>query len=312
MRRLGLVLLTFVLGTGALVATSVPSGAGQASLEDVTVNGGVGEAPTLDFEAPFAAKKSADVVVVQGAGNKAKKGQTITFDLAVFNGRSGEQIESSFGKGAQSVTLDSKQTFKGLVNGLTGVATGSRVLIAISPKEGLAERLISQQVPNLKKSDTILFVVDLNDAHDVLERAEGEKVAQPDGQPTIKLAKNGKPTIKTPDGDAPTELIVQPLVKGSGPVVQAGQTITVHYTGVLWGSDKKFDSSWDRGDPASFGIGTGQVIAGWDEGLVGQTVGSQILLVVPPDKGYGDAGSPSGGISGTDTLVFVVDILDAA
>jgi peptidylprolyl isomerase len=310
-RRLGLVLLTFVLGTGALVATALPSGAGQATLDDITVNGGVGEAPTLDFEAPFATKKSADVVVVQGEGAKSKKGQTISFDLAVFNGRSGDQIESSFGQGAQSVTLDPKQTFKGLVNGLTGVATGSRVLIAISPKEGLAERLISQQVPNLKKSDTILFVVDLNDAHDVLERAEGEAVVQPEGQPAVKLGKNGKPKITTPDGDAPTELIVQPLITGTGPVVEAGQTITVHYTGVLWGSDKKFDSSWDRGEPASFPIGTGQVIAGWDEGLVGQTVGSQILLVVPPDKGYGEAGNPSGGISGTDTLVFVVDILDA-
>ena len=67
----------------------------------------------------------------------------------------------------------------------------------------------------------------------------------------------------------------------------------------------------DRGTPIEVAIGTGAVIAGWDEGLVGQTVGSQILLVVPPDKGYGTTGSSDGGIKGTDTLVFVVDILDA-
>ncbi len=94
-------------------------------------------------------------------------------------------------------------------------------------------------------------------------------------------------------------------------MVEAGQTITVHYTGVIWASGKKFDSSWDRKQPIDFGIGTGDVIAGWDDGLVGQTVGSQVLLVVPPDQGYGSAGQPSAGITGTDTLVFVVDILDA-
>ena len=127
----------------------------------------------------------------------------------------------------------------------------------------------------------------------------------------MTLAKNGKPAIKVPSTPAPTTLIVQPLVKGTGPVVTAGQTITVHYTGVIWDSGKQFDSSWDRGKTVDFAIGQGQVIAGWDDGLVGQTVGSQVLLVVPPDKGYGPQGQPNAGISGTDTLVFVVDILDA-
>ena len=81
---------------------------------------------------------------------------------------------------------------------------------------------------------------------------------------------------------------------------------------MIWDSGKTFDSSWARGTPAEFVIGTGNVIAGWDEGLVGQTVGSQVLLVIPPDKGYGSAGQADVGIKGTDTLVFVVDILDAS
>jgi len=102
---------------------------------------------------------------------------------------------------------------------------------------------------------------------------------------------------------------VQPLIKGTGPVVQSGQTISAQYTGVVWDTGKQFDSSWDRGQPTPFVIGKGQVIAGWDEGLVGQTVGSQVLLIVPPDKGYGASGQSSAGIKGTDTLVFVVDIL---
>ena len=145
-----------------------------------------------------------------------------------------------------------------------------------------------------------------------LARATGDAVAPVDGQPTVTLAADGKPTITIPSGvAAPTSLVVQPLIKGTGPVVTAGQTISVHYTGVIYDGGKQFDSSWDRGQPADFVIGKGQVIPGWDEGLVGQTVGSQVLLVVPPDKGYGAQGQSSAGIKGTDTLVFVVDILDA-
>ena len=114
-----------------------------------------------------------------------------------------------------------------------------------------------------------------------------------------------------PKGDPPTGLVAQPLIKGKGREVLAGQKINVHYTGALWRNGKVFDSSWKSGKSFNLPIGTGQVIAGWDEGLVGQTVGSQVLLVVPPDKGYGAGGQPSAGIKGTDTLVFVVDILGA-
>ena len=85
----------------------------------------------------------------------------------------------------------------------------------------------------------------------------------------------------------------------------------MQYTGIIWATGAQFDSSWG-GDPIDFPIGTGQVIPGFDEGLIGQTVGSRVVLVIPPDKGYGTAGNSQAGISGTDTLVFVVDILAAS
>jgi peptidylprolyl isomerase len=85
----------------------------------------------------------------------------------------------------------------------------------------------------------------------------------------------------------------------------------VQYTGVIWRTKKVFDSSWTRKQPYTTPIGVGQVIKGWDTGLVGQTVGSRVLLVVPPADGYGSAGSSAAGIKGTDTLVFVVDIIAA-
>ena len=120
------------------------------------------------------------------------------------------------------------------------------------------------------------------------------------------------PTIKIPaKTTAPKTLQVKTLIKGTGAVVKKGQDLAVQYTGVIWRTGKVFDSSWSRNKPLTTVIGEGQVIKGWDTGLVGQTVGSRVLLVIPPADGYGSAGASQAGINGTDTLVFVVDILAA-
>ena len=91
--------------------------------------------------------------------------------------------------------------------------------------------------------------------------------------------------------------------------MKKGQLLIAQYEGVIWRNDKVFDSTWKNGTPAGFEIGVGQVVKGWDDGLVGKRVGSQVVLVVPPADGYGKSGSSTAGIKGTDTLVFVVDIL---
>lgn len=116
-----------------------------------------------------------------------------------------------------------------------------------------------------------------------------------------------KPTITFPETGAPEGLQVQVLEQGEGPQVEAGQTIVVHYLGQIWGGGI-FDTSYDRGETISFPIGVGAVIGGWDKGLVGQNIGSRVLLSIPPEHGYGQRGIPQAGIGGTDTLVFVVDV----
>ena len=193
------------------------------------------------------------------------------------------------------IVLDSKQSAKGLVTSLVGSTVGSRVLIALAPKEGLAANAKSHGAKNVKKDDTLLFVVDVKSVRTPLEHATGEAVIPADGLPAVALDAKGKPTIKVPSDPAPATLVVQPLIKGTGAAVTSGQTITAHYTGIVYGTGKQFDSSWDRGTPADFMIGTGAVIPGWDAGLVGQTIGSQVLLVVPPDQGYGTSGNSQRG-----------------
>ena len=307
-RRLPAVLAASLVGLLGLAGTVVPASAAPDQLSKITVTGAPGEQPKLAFSKPFNAKKSLHAVVAPGKGEAVKKGSKILFDYVIVDGRTRKVLESSFGKRPASITLDGAQAPTGLVKGLVGTTVGTRALIAMAPKEGLAARI---KDPGVKKQDTLLFVVDVKSVRTPLARATGGAVVPAAGLPAVALAGNGKPTITVPKSTAPTQLVVQPLIKGTGPVVTAGQSITVHYTGVIWDSGKQFDSSWDRGAPTDFTIGTRQVIPGWDEALVGQTVGSQVLVIVPPDKGYGANGNPSGGIKGTDTLVFVVDILDA-
>jgi len=282
-----------------------PDDLASTDLDDVDVTGAIGEAPVVEFPKPFGLAETTSRLIEEGDGAAVADGTTVTFDYVFINGRDGTELDSSYAGEPAQLTFDDSLN-PGIHEGLDGVKVGSRVLIAISPADGLG----SAAPEGVEETDTLLVVADIHDVRTPLARAEGTAVEPAEGLPTVELADDGAPTITVPDAAAPTDLIVQPLIKGSGPVVEGGQSITVHYTGVIWDTNEVFDSSWESGSPATFDIGTGAVIPGWDEGLVGQTVGSQILLVIPPAKGYPN-GSPDGSIKGTDTLVFVIDILDA-
>lgn len=119
-----------------------------------------------------------------------------------------------------------------------------------------------------------------------------------------------KPEVTVPAGGAaPSGLVTTDLVEGKGAEAKAGAQISVQYVGVGCTSGEEFDASWNRGEPFSFSLGQGQVISGWDQGFEGMKVGGRRLLVIPPDLGYGPAGSPP--VIGPDEpLVFVVDLVD--
>jgi peptidylprolyl isomerase len=124
------------------------------------------------------------------------------------------------------------------------------------------------------------------------------------------MANDEKPHVYVPPGEVPpAELVVEDLEVGEGPEAVAGQTVVVHYVGVAWSTRKQFDASWDHGDPFDFGLGSGQVIPGWDQGVAGMRVGGRRRLVIPPNLAYGRSGA-GGVIKPGETLVFVVDLLE--
>ena len=120
---------------------------------------------------------------------------------------------------------------------------------------------------------------------------------------------NTKPQIVIPQTPAPSSLVTEDIEVGDGVEAVSGKNVSVHYVGVAWSTGKQFDASWDRDEPFDFGLGAGQVIQGWDDGVAGMKVGGRRQLTIPPDMGYGSRGA-GGVIKGGETLVFVVDLLN--
>ena len=121
--------------------------------------------------------------------------------------------------------------------------------------------------------------------------------------------RKAKPEIDFPGDTPPAELVVEDIEVGKGAEATAGSQISAHYVGVAWSTGEEFDASWNRGQPLDFTVGVGQVIQGWDQGLLGMKVGGRRKIVIPPHLGYGDRGA-GGAIKGGETLIFVVDLVD--
>ncbi len=123
--------------------------------------------------------------------------------------------------------------------------------------------------------------------------------------PKVSGSANSKPQISDASGDPPTKLVEKDIKVGTGKTAKDGDEVTVAYVGHNWSNNEEFDASWGK-DPFTFTIGQGQVIKGWDEGVVGMKAGGRRLLIIPPELGYGAQGQ--GSIPANETLIFVVDL----
>ena len=273
--------------------TSTANPADAAALAKVEVEGEPGSKPTITLPTtPFEVSALTVRVVDEGDGDEIEEGQTLSIQTAAVNGTDGSELGDTYSTTPEKIVAD-ENLLPELHDALVGQQVGVRILFAL-PAEGGTNVVVGE-------------VVEAKDTPKPLAGPEGEAVTPAAGLPTVTLDADGKPTVTPVAGDPPTTLVVQPLIKGTGAEVTADQTLTVNYSLFLW-DGTPVESSFDSGEPATFALNA--VIPGWTEGLAGQTVGSQVLLVVPPDKGYGDQASDS--IPANSTLIFVVDILAAS
>jgi peptidylprolyl isomerase len=302
-----LMLLTAACGSSSDTGAKPTPG----TISDVTVSGPSGQKPTVKFDAPVSFGSTQSTVVDKGPGKgpAVRPDSVVTVDYVAINASDADEFDSSW-TGGKPATFGLDQVIKGLAIGLTGSHAGDRVLITVASKDGY------DPVGNgttVRKGDSLVFVVDVHAVSNPLKSATGIKQPPPPGiVPTLQYAKGVptgfKATAETPK--APATLGVYPLIKGRGPAVKKGQTIVVNYLGQIYPDGTVFQETYSTDKPVPVQIGTGAVIPGWDTGLVGQTVGSRVELVVPAAEGYGGA-SQGTTIPANSDLIFVVDILQA-
>lgn len=279
----------------------------------VAVSGAFGTAPTVKIPASKASSKLAIKTVIKGTGPVLGASDSFVGNYAVYiwSGASHKQVLSTFSTRAPQV-LAANVGLAGLKQALAGARMGSRVLAVLPPKDAYGSQGNSQI--GVKPSDTIVFVVDLIKDFSATAEASGKHVSNGGGAlPTVTAKPASAPLVKIPAKKPPRKLIVKTLIKGSGPPTAKGETVVTQYVGLNWRTRKSFDSSWSHQQPFGFQLDAtpAQIIPAWDQGLKGVPVGSRVMLIVPPAEGYGKTGNSQAGIKGTDTLVFVVDVVGA-
>ncbi|POM27669.1 FK506-binding protein [Actinomadura rubteroloni] len=289
---------------------------------EIKVTGAFGKKPSVKIPAGLEpAKKLSTSTPIKGSGTKAASGSAVYGRYTFYQWTKGtgddakkkstsKEIDSSFSATAQQIRplVIGKTGVKGVDEGLVGQTAGSRVVLEIPPGKGFGSQ--GEQM-GIAATDSIVFVVDILGVYPKGMGPSGTAQEQKDKNlPSVAAGKPGEaPKVTMPKTDAPSKLQVETIVQGTGKALAKNDNAVVQYQGQLWRDGKVFDSSFTNGVPALFPIGVKATVPGFDKGLTGQKVGSRVLLVLPPSEGYGKNGNPQAGIKGTDTLVFVVDIL---
>lgn len=284
----------------------------QGTIADLTVTGAPEETPEVDFNAPLGFAKTEREIIDEGPGkgDAIDATSSVTMNFIGINASDGATIDTSYAD-EEPPTFRPTEVIKGFGEGLLGAHAGDRVLIAVTSKDGYDP---TGNQTTVRPGDSLIFVVDVLEVDNPLKQAKGQAVPAPDSVPELLLDADNHPkkfkatetTPKTLD-----KLGVYPVIKGEGAKVKSGQTVTVEYVGQLYPDGKVFETSWNRDELVTFPIGEGGVIAGWDQGLVGQTVGSRVILTIPSKLGYGKEGRGEEIGPNTD-LIFAVDLLAAS
>jgi peptidylprolyl isomerase len=297
----GLLLLTACGGSTAEPEPTSQSAGETAKFDSLKLtDNGDKKAPGVEFAKPLEVAEPTVKVITEGSGDTVKANQIANISILALNGTDGATLEDTFPNDPEPLELNEelKTGSPVIYNAFVGAKVGSSLALAV-PGQAAAAGAEAQPTQLL-----VIKVLSTTDVTPALEKPEGETVTPPAGLPTV-TEKDGIPEISVDGVAAPTELVSQDLIKGNGATVKETDTLTVNYVGVNLVGGTKFDSSFDRGEPATFALN--QVIKGWTQGLTGKTVGSRVLLVIPKDLAYGEAGQ--GEAKGD--LVFVVDILGA-
>ncbi|TDE90370.1 hypothetical protein EXU48_18090 [Occultella glacieicola] len=271
-----LAVLALVAGLTGLVACT-PDEPEPSGIDLVAVGGNMGAHPQVTFDAPLAVTETETEELITGEGTVLVDGAAVMVSYLAIDAVTGETIEDTFSSQPEVLLLTEAEAGP-LYDELLGRTEGSR--------------LLRVEVGTATKPNPLVLVYDI-----LHTRAWGEEVPPAAGMPVVSRSETGEPTVTIPDTAPPADLSVVQLIRGDGAQVRSGLAVTVRYTTIAWSTGEVVESTWGEGQAPTTVAFTG-LIQGWQEGLVDETVGSQVMLIVPPEQAFGD-----------DTLVYVIDVL---
>lgn len=263
--------------------------------DGVKVAGDFGKTQTATFSTPLAATDIRRTVLTKGPGAETTKGQTVDSLISVYLGKDGKALGSQ----PVSLTVGDESMIKAFTAGIDCVPIGSRVVVTAPAKDMYGDQGNPQL--GISAEDTLVIVTDVIGLKKQLV-PQAWKAA-----PKVSFDAQGKPTVKLPSTKPPAQLLLKVLRPGDGDVVKAGDSVTVDYQGTSWNSKKIFDQSYGK-QPATFT--TDGVVEGFGAALVGQKVGTRLIVSIPPKYAYGEKGAGQE-LSG-QTLVFVIEVKKTA
>ena len=291
--------LALCLGLSACGGKSDGGSHSGDTMQGVSASGKLGSKPDISFKTPFKVENQTHQVIQEGNGEVIRDGDRVCTRSLALDAKTGKVINSTWDKSSPECSIViSKKSIPAYYDTFKGLKVNSTVAVGIDESGSGSS----------KATESYIMALTFVSRSKNLTRAQGQKVTDlPSDLPKISLDDKGKPSLDLNGYQPKGGLVVQPLIKGKGAKVGQHQSVSANYTGWLASDGKQFDSSWDRGQASDFSLD--QVVKGWQQGLAGQTVGSQVLLIIPPDLGYGSQQQQK--IPANSTLIFVVDILAA-
>lgn len=283
-----------------IISQPIPS----TSLDGIDATGGFGESPELTVPVPWGIDSTKTKILVQGTGATVSDTGWVEVNYYGVDGRTGDVFDESYSKGIPA-DFPLGGVVPGFQKGIAGQQVGTRLIVAMPGADGY-DSYGGNSDSGIEIGDTLIFVVDILKTQ--FTQPTGTTVPPTDPSLPLVTGDLNAPVVTMPPGaSAPTSLVVQPLIVGPDPnvAIAAGDTILVDYAEYIWGSGTMVRQTY------GFSPLTGALsdtIAGWQQALVGQPLGSRLLLVVPPALSY-PQGAPKVGIPAGSTMVYVIDLL---
>lgn len=310
LRRLPLLLVPALLSVSLAACGDEPAPAEPTKerLDAVEISGEVGAEPEVNWTSQMTAGKIKAETLVTGDGATLEEGDQVLAHLWIGNGFTETKAFSTHDEDATAELVTVDDQLPPFLASIKGATIGSRIAVTSSAEEAFGEA--GNATLGIGNKDSVLVIIDLATGLD--DGPTGTRPPAPAWVPPLEFKKGVLSGFDFEGVPEPTpDLQKAVLFEGDGAVVEQGNAVVVRYLGQVYGGKKPFDENFS-GAPTAFAIGTGAVIKGWDQTLVGATVGTRMVIAVPPDLGYGEEGNPDAGIKRTDTLYFVIDVLATA